>query len=53
MKSPMMEFGLWPEFCDHATDEGPATRMPLQIDCAMHIARAVDFGPAMRTSPAV
>jgi len=36
------------QFRDYAADKCAAASVPLQIDCAMRIVRAVDLGPAMR-----
>ena len=38
---------------DDAANECAAARVPFQIDRAMRIVRAVDFGPAMRAARAV
>ncbi len=35
------------QFRDDAADKRAAARVPFQIDCAVRIVRAVDFGPAM------
>jgi hypothetical protein len=44
--------GVWlvAELCDDPADEGSAARMPLQINRARNIPRAVDLRPTMRTS---
>jgi len=36
------------ELGHHPANQGAAAAVPFQIDCAVHISRAVDLGPSMR-----
>jgi len=46
MKSPMIEFGLFPSFVTTPANQSAAASVPLQIDRAVS-GLAMDFGPTV------